>query len=236
MRSRALVSAGAAAVVAAAVCTVAGCTSTGPEAGGGAGGRAGGASTGQHGIVQSNAHAGSGATWRDPDVSFVLPAGWGVFSGAHLNDDPVAIAGVRAVSSRSGLDAGQFATTLSTYKTVGFGPDGGLVIVTTTPQADQDATTETSVRAYLAALCGRQPTLCERLASFEERSTPQGRAVVYVTVSGGGNVSGSILLPYVARAATASSTRLGRRVSVESASSATVAAAVDAIVASVHQS
>ena len=230
MRSRALTSAGAAALAAAVMLSVGGCSSWGS----GAGGRAG--STGQGTVAASNAGVGSGDTWSDPGISFDLPAGWGVFSGAHLTDDPVAMAGVRAVSTRSGLDATQFATTLSTYRSVGFGPDEGLVIVTTTPQADQDATTEASVTDYLAALCGRQPTLCERLVGYDERSTPQGPAVVYVTVSGGGYVSGNILLPYVAPAATASSTRLGRRVSVESGSSATVTATMDAILASVRQS
>ena len=229
MRSRALVGARAAALAAATLVAVGGCSSGGsgsPAAVGAA----------RSTVIASRAGTGSGATWDDPGISFVLPAGWGVFSGAHLTDDPVAMAGVRAVSGRSGLGATQFATTLSTYRTVGFGPDEGLVIVTTTPQADQDATTEASVNDYLAALCGRQPTMCERLVSFEHRSTPQGSAVVYVTVSGGDYVSGSILLPYVARSATGSSTQLGRRISVESSSRATVGSAVDAILASVRQS
>ena len=186
-------------------------------------------------IIQSAGQAPSGPTWRDSGVTFTLPEGWSIVAGDRLSADSAGLSGLAAVSDRLGFQPEDFAVTLSSYDQVAFGPDAGLVIVTTTPQADQDAMTETAVRDYLHAVCSRQPTMCEELVSFEERQSAQGAVVVYLTRGQTGYLSANLLLPYVARAGASSTTRQGRRVSVEASTTATVAACVDAIVATVHQ-
>jgi len=238
MRSRARARAATALVGVAACMLLGGCSIWSGESGGSSGTSAAptGFSTGPRATtIQSSAHTAKGPAWRSDGVSFVLPAGWSVFSGADVVASPVAMASVREISSRSGLDSDRFAATLASYHQVGLGPDDGLVILTTIPQADQDATTRASVDEYLAALCQRQPTMCEHLVSFERRSTPQGETVVYVTVNDTGYYSGNVLLPYLDRGA-GSVTPQGRRLGIGSSSSAMVDACIEAVLGSVRQS
>lgn len=221
-------------VVAAAVAVLVGACSTG--SGGAAGPGTTSADSGSGGVVaQSVARAPDGPTWSSGGIRFTLPQGWSVVSGAALADDPAALDGVSAVSALLGLESDRFAASLSGYEQIGFGPDAGLLFVTSTPQADQDATTEESVRTYLSAVCSRQPRMCEELVSFDVRGTTQGDAVVYVTRGATGYLSASVLVPYVARAGSAAATPQGRRVSIESSSAATLQSCVDALVATIAQ-
>lgn len=186
-------------------------------------------------ILQSSALTTEGPAWHSDGVSFVLPAGWSVFTGADLAASPVAMASVRAISGRSGLDPDGITASLASYHQVGLGPDHGLVILTTTPQADQDRATEASVDQFLATVCQRRPTLCERRVSFERSSTAQGAAVVYVTVDDTGYYTGNVMLPYLDRH-NSSVTPQGRRLTIGSSSSVVVDASIEAVLGSVRQS
>ncbi len=237
MRSRAGARAAAALVGVTAGVLVAGCSIWSGVSGGSSASPAaptGFATEPQATIIQSSTLTSTGPAWHSDGVSFVLPAGWSVFSGADLAASPVAIQSVREISGRSGLDPERFAVTLSSYRQVGLGPDEGLVIMTTTPQADQDPTTEASVEQYLAALCQRQSTMCEHLVSFERRSTPQGEAVVYVTVNDSAYYSGTVLLPYLDRG-NASVTPQGRRLGIGSSSRSAVDAGIEAVLGTLRQ-
>jgi len=225
--------------VAAAAVLAGGCSSGSPSTGGS---RSGGIGTlpvsppTAATVVSSVRLSQSGPTWQSSGVRFTLPAGWSIVTGADVANDPAALEGMRSMSEHLGLDPGALATSLSGYAQVGFGPDEGLLLVAQVPQSDLDATTEASVRAYLRAVCARQPRLCEELVGFATRHTGQGDAVVTVTRSVDGTVSGSIGLPYVARAGAGSSTRQGRRISVVASDQGSVEAVVNVILATIRQS
>ncbi len=186
-------------------------------------------------IVRSADHGSAGVSWDGGGVAFTLPAGWGVFDGARLAGDPVAMSAVGAVGTRVGLDADALATTLAGYDEVAFGPDDSMLIVTAVPQADLDETTEESVGHYLRTVCTRQPTMCETLIEFTTRPTPAGDAVVYITSNATGYLSASVLLPYVPRAGADAATRQGRRVSIESSTDAALRACLESVLGSLRQ-
>lgn len=123
------------------------------------------AESGSGAVIRSSAVRLGGPTWQSGGVTFTLPEGWSIVAGTRLSADSAGITGLAAISDRLGFRPEDFATTLSTYDQVAFGPDAGLVIVTTTAQADLDAMTETGVQDYLHAVCSRQPTMCEELVS-----------------------------------------------------------------------